>query len=104
MLSARRRDVCQKNNGNIQLAADMCHQLHVVLETLQSHARQLVACCNAQVAGHESCPCTVRDVFGGTPHDPTVLAQDHSPEFASTAAGDDIGPKTPRSNPKIGLQ
>ena len=48
-------------------------------------------------------PCVVRNVFGGTPHDPTVLVQDPFPEFVSISAGCDTGPKTPRSNPYIGL-
>ena len=42
-------------------------------------------------------PCIVRDVFGGTPHDPTVLAQD------TISADDGTGPKIPRSNAYIGL-
>ena len=46
----------------------------------------------------------MRDVVDGTPHDPSVPAQDHSPEFVSTAASDDFVPKIPRANPNNGLQ
>ena len=49
-------------------------------------------------------PCVVRDVFDGTPCDSyCARSQDHSPELVANSAGDDIGPTTPRSNPKIGL-
>ena len=33
--------------------------------------------------------CTMRNVFDGTPQDPTVLPQDQFPEFVSISAGDD---------------
>ena len=48
--------------------------------------------------------CVVRDVFDGTPHDPTVLTQGHSPEFASPAVSEETGPRIPRSNPYTGLE
>ena len=70
MVSTTHRCVTEEH-GKLSVAADCAISFTPSSKYLQSYARQLVACCNAQVAGHESCLLNRRYVL--------AVHQGHSP-------------------------